>query len=123
MSALLSSASLFAARPADPLGDAVDWMTGTLLGTVATSACVIAIAFVGFQMLGGRLPVRRGLQVIVGCFLLLGAPLVAASLSGAWQRNAAPPVPPPATEQPDNPRGDLPPADYDPYAGASLRRD
>jgi type IV secretory pathway VirB2 component (pilin) len=83
------SNSLFTPRPAGPVESSIDWLTGTMLGTVATSVCVIAIAFVGFQMLSGKLPIVRGLRVIVGCFLLLGAPVVAASISGFRQRTRA----------------------------------
>ncbi|MCR2834759.1 TrbC/VirB2 family protein [Parerythrobacter lacustris] len=121
MTGLLASSSLFAPRPGNAVLGSVQWLTGTLLGTVAISLCVIAIAFVGFQMLSGRLPIMRGLRVIVGCFLLLGAPVVAASISGLWQQSSVPPAPP-ASQQNDDPRGDVPPAG-DPYAGASLRRD
>ena len=115
------SNSLFAPRAVAPVQASVDWLTGTMLGTVATSACVIAIAFVGFQMLSGRLPIMRGLRVIVGCFLLLGAPVVAASISGLWQQGSVSPDPL-ATQEADDPRGDLPSAG-DLNAGASLRRD
>lgn len=110
-------------RTADsPLSEAVGWLTGTLLGSVATILCVLAIAFVGLMMLSGRFPVRRGIQVVIGCFLLLGAPLVAMTFTGVWRSSAAAPPPVVATE-PEVPREDLPPANYDPYAGASLRRD
>lgn len=114
--------TMFERTSASPLGEAVAWLTGTLLGSVATILCVLAIAFVGLMMLSGRLPVRRGFQVVVGCFLLLGAPLIAVTFAGAWRQASSAP-PPVAIEQPVDPRGDLPPSDYDPYAGASLRRD
>lgn len=104
------------------LANAVAWITGTLLGTVATTACVIAVALVGFSMLAGRLPVRQGARVVLGCFILLGAPLIAAGIGGLWQPDRGPPPAPPAAAAAEDPRGDLPPADYDPYAGASLRR-
>ena len=104
-----------------PFDGAIGWMTGTLLGSVATTACVIAVAFVGMQMLAGRLPVRRGLMVVLGCFLLLGAPLVATALIALAGPGRAPP-PPSIAVVPEDPRGELPPADYDPYAGASLRQ-
>lgn len=102
---------------------AVDWLMGTLLGTVAVTLCVLAVAFVGLAMLGGRMPVRQGARVVVGCFLVLGAPIVAAAFGGAWQAVAAPPPLPPVVQSPTDPRSELPPANYDPYAGASLRRD
>ncbi len=60
------------------LGNAANWITGTLLGSAAITLCVLAIAFVGLMMLTGRLPVREGLRVVLGCFVLLGAPVIAA---------------------------------------------
>jgi len=70
-------------RPAtDPLTGSVDWLTGTLTGDLAAAISVLAIAFVGFSMLTGHIAIRRGLQVIVGCFVLLGAPVIAAGMLG-----------------------------------------
>ena len=78
----------------DPRGSsvivsAVQWMQGTLLGTVATVVAVIAIAVVGLMMLTGRINWRYGAVVILGCFILFGAAGIVggiqstASLSGA----------------------------------------
>ena len=39
---------------------ALEWIQGTLLGNVATTAAVIAVAVVGFLMLTGRIEWRRG---------------------------------------------------------------
>lgn len=118
-----STGSLFIPQGHGALENAVGWMTGTLLGSIATALCIIAIAILGLMMLTGRFPVRQGLRVILGCFLLLGAPVVAAAFGGIWQQaSSPPPAPSIAVSEPD-PRADLPPADYDPYAGASLRRD
>ena len=64
---------------------AVNWLQGTLLGTVATVAAVIAVAAVGFMMLTGRIDWRRGGIVILGCFILFGA----ASIVGGIQQAAA----------------------------------
>lgn len=60
----------------DPAGSgvivgAVHWLQGTLLGTVATVAAVIAVAVVGFMMLTGRINWRYSATVILGCFILL----------------------------------------------------
>lgn len=74
-------------------------------------------------MLTGRFPIRRGLHIVLGCFILLGAPMIAGaflSLTEGANQTAPPMQAPPVAE---TPRDDLPPADYDPYAGASLRRD
>lgn len=62
----------------DPQGSgvlvgAVTWMQDTLLGTVATTVAVIAVAMVGFMMLTGRMNWRYGAVVILGCFILFGA--------------------------------------------------
>lgn len=113
--------SLFEHSGAQPLGEASAWLTGTLLGGLATGICVIAVAVVGLTMMSGRLPVRDGLRVVVGCFVLLGAPVIAGALmydGAASEGFASLPIPEPASD----PRGELPPSNYDPYAGASLRR-
>jgi type IV secretion system protein VirB2 len=75
---------------ADPAGSgaivgAVNWLQGTLLGTVATVVAVIAVASVGFMMLTGRMNWRYGATVILGCFILFGA----ASIVGGIQSTAA----------------------------------
>lgn len=63
--------------------DAVTWLQGTLLGTVATVAAVIAVAAVGFMMLTGRMNWRFGATVILGCFILFGAASIVAGIQGA----------------------------------------
>ncbi len=73
---------------ADPAGSgvlvgAVNWLQGTLLGTVATTAAVIAIAVVGFMMLTGRINWRHGAVVIIGCFVLFGAASIVAGIRTA----------------------------------------
>ena len=68
-----------------PIVGAVQWLQGTLLGTVATVVAIIAVAFVGFMMLTGRMNWRYGATVILGCFILFGA----ASIVGGIQSAAA----------------------------------
>jgi type IV secretion system protein VirB2 len=58
---------------AGPILNAVTWVQDTLMGNVATTVAVIAIATVGFMMLSGRLNWRYGATVIIGCFILFGA--------------------------------------------------
>ena len=70
---------------ADPQGSgvivsAVQWLQGTLLGTIATVVAVIAVASVGFLMLTGRINWRYGATVIVGCFILFGAASIVAGI-------------------------------------------
>jgi type IV secretion system protein VirB2 len=72
----------------DPQGsgvvvNAMRWMQGTLMGTVATVAAVIAIASVGFLMLTGRINWRHGAVVILGCFILFGAASIVAGIQSA----------------------------------------
>ena len=63
--------------------NAVNWLQGTLLGTVATTVAVIAVAVVGFMMLTGRLNWRHGAVVILGCFILFGAASIVAGIRTA----------------------------------------
>ncbi|MFN3818960.1 MAG: TrbC/VirB2 family protein [Blastomonas sp.] len=70
---------------ADPAGSgvlvsAVQWLQGTLLGTLATVVAVIAVAAVGFLMLTGRINWRYGATVILGCFILFGAASIVAGI-------------------------------------------
>ena len=89
----LASIAMALATPAsaqddDPAGSgpivgAVHWVEGTLMGTVATVAAVIAVAVVGFMMLTGRMNWRHGITVIVGCFVLFGAASIVAGIRAA----------------------------------------
>lgn len=86
--ALLAASPALAAIPADPEGSgviigAVGWLQGTLLGTVATVAAVIAVASVGFMMLTGRINWRHGAVVILGCFILFGAASIVGGIRAA----------------------------------------
>jgi type IV secretion system protein VirB2 len=83
--AMLASPALAQDSFADPAGSgpivhAVNWVQGTLLGTVATVAAVIAVASVGFLMLTGRMNWRYGATVILGCFILFGAAAIVAGI-------------------------------------------
>ena len=77
----MPSAAFAQANPqgSGPIVSALSWLQGTLLGNVATSVAVIAVAMVGFMMLTGRLNWRVGATVIIGCFILFGS---AAIVSG-----------------------------------------
>ncbi|HEX8238822.1 MAG TPA: TrbC/VirB2 family protein [Allosphingosinicella sp.] len=113
---------------ADPGGSgalvaAVQWLQGTLLGTAATVVAVICVATVGLMMLSGRVDLRRGATVVLGCFILFGASSIAAGIQSAAGNDPGPAVaeadpwaPPPA--QPLQPQQPAVPAD--PYAGAAV---
>ncbi len=84
----LFSAASAQVRTADPQGSgpilaAVEWLQGTLLGNVATAVAIIAVAFVGFMMLTGRMNWRYGITVIVGCFVLFGAASIVSGIQSA----------------------------------------
>ena len=75
----------------DPQGSgvivsAVQWLQGTLLGTIATVVAVIAVAAVGFLMLTGRINWRYGVTVVVGCFILFGAASIVAGIQSTAQQ-------------------------------------
>lgn len=94
LTALALAAGISLSRPAwaqslaDPEGSgvvisAVEWLQGTLLGTVATVAAVIAVAIVGLMMLTGRINWRHGVTVILGCFILFGAASIVGGIRSA----------------------------------------
>jgi type IV secretory pathway VirB2 component (pilin) len=98
------------------------WIEGALLGSTASAVAIIAVAGLGILLLTGRVELRRGATVIMGCFILFGAPVIATRLyelatfadgssvpddSGPAQNAIPAPAPMPAPL-------------YDPYAGASV---
>jgi type IV secretory pathway VirB2 component (pilin) len=112
-----------------PILDAVMWVQGVLLGTVATAVATIAIAALGFLMLSGRMPVRRGMVAILGCFILFGASTMANTIRSGLSdvagtpepmpvAYAPPPAPVPPAPVPAAPRP--PPPAADPFAGAAV---
>ena len=95
------------------------WLQHLLLGGLATSVAVLAIAVAGTAMLTGRIDIRRGSTVILGCFLLFGAPTIATGLRNVLGTNGAiaENTPSPATKLPSMPPSTNP---FDPYAGATV---
>ncbi|NJM35813.1 MAG: hypothetical protein HC850_15210, partial [Rhodomicrobium sp.] len=83
-----SGPALAQTRAVDPQGSgpilaAAEWLEGTLLGNVATTVAVIAVALVGFMMLTGRINWRYGVSVIIGCFILFGATAIVSGIQFA----------------------------------------
>ena len=93
---------------------AVSWLEQLLTGQLATIAAVIAVAMIGFRMLYGDLSVRDGAKVVLGCFILFGAPVIARGLIGAIQGGRA--LAAPNSTQQDEA---LPPAPLAPQAPAA----
>lgn len=67
----------------DPVTSALLWMQAILLGPIATTLAVMAVAGIGFMMLTGRMNWRYGATVIIGVFIIFGAPRLVASLGGS----------------------------------------
>ena len=107
----------------DPSGSALvgatDWLRDLLLGQAGTTVAVVAVATVGLLMLSGRLAVKQGVTVVIGCFILFGAGTIADGLLTGGARSedmALPPPTPQVSYRPTVPK----PQPYDPYAGASV---
>ena len=85
LAALLAPSAAFAQDPAgsSPINSAFSWMQQTMLGTVATTVAVMAVAAVGFMMLTGRMNWRFGATVIIGVFIIFGAGSIVAGIQGA----------------------------------------
>lgn len=102
---------------------ATRWVEASMLGSLATIVAVMAVAWLGFLLLQGRLPARRGLSVLIGAFVLFGAGQIANGL----QTSGSDPVPSrsqPLSPKPLNvpqvrPQAASPAAGFDPYAGAA----
>lgn len=103
------------------VANAAGYVERLLQGSLATSIAVLAVAGLGFAMLQGRLSAREGGRILVGCFILFGAPVMAQGLldlvrygSGApaW-RDPVPISAPPVMAMP-------PPPDPDPYSAAAV---
>ena len=119
------TATYYSPAGTSALVDAVQWIQGVALGSLATIAATVAVATIGLMMLNGRLHVRRGAIAILGCFIVFGAPQIAAGILGTARLGSV--TPEAVGEQPQPVAGPAPAvpspapiAPYDPYAGASV---
>ena len=104
----------------------VVWLQSALLGSIATTIAIFAVASIGFLMLTGRIDLRRAAQVVFGCFIIFGASTIASGIIRAVEGrrsdpdlvSAALPPPPQLAPPPAIPTAAATP--YDPYAGAAL---
>jgi type IV secretion system protein VirB2 len=124
VAAAIQQASLADPPPVSAITAATDWISSTLFGPLATAVAIISVAWLGFAMLSGRIDIRRGLSVVLGCFLLFGARGIA---DGLWATAAGNGVST-AAAVPEPPNYSMPPRPanganaFDPYAGASIVR-
>lgn len=101
---------------------ALTWIESTLTGTVGTSLAVLAVGWFGLALLSGQASLRRGAMVVIGCFILFGAPSLARGLMGlAGNARDASAAPQASLVTPPPPAPPMPP-DFDPYAGAAVPR-
>lgn len=105
---------------------AAQWIESLVQGPLVVSIAILAIAAIGFSMLSGRISAPRGLTIVLGCFVVFGAPAIAHGIASAASKVAGesslePPIEvvrsePQFTPPPPSP----PPVNADPYAGASV---
>lgn len=69
---------------------AVEWLEATLLGSLATSIAVIAVAAIGFLLLTGRIQTRPAARVVIGCFIIFGAARISAGIMEIAARSSGP---------------------------------
>ncbi|WP_192645678.1 TrbC/VirB2 family protein [Sphingopyxis sp. OAS728] len=105
-----------------PIEDAIHWIQSVALGSTATMIAVIAVAAIGLLMLSGRLELRRGIVVVIGCFVLFGASGIVAVLTGSASSVRDRPVVTSNSQRPPTviPLPGSSTSNYDPYAGASV---
>jgi type IV secretion system protein VirB2 len=104
---------------------AASFVSGTLTGSLAAAVAIIAVGWFGLMVMAGRLSRRRGMQLILGCFIVFGAPLIASGIIQSLEGDESSPSVVPAQAPPllqvpvavQRPASSNP---YDPYAGAAL---
>ena len=122
VAAFTTQASLTDLPPTSAIASASGWVSDVLFGPLATGIAVIAIAWIGFAMLSGRIDLRRGLSVVLGCFLLFGARGIVDGLrleASSESTSVAGRTPPPPEFAHPKPAANTSNA-FDPYAGAAV---
>lgn len=120
--AVILQGSLSDTPPVSAISTAADWVSNLLFGPLATAIAVIAIASIGIALMSGRVDVRRGLSVVLGCFLLFGAKGIADGLKSAAISDTLPTI----ASVPSAPVYAAVPSTgnntnaFDPYAGAAV---
>lgn len=114
------NASNYVSGNASALTAAVGWIENLLLGSLATTISILAIAAVGMLMLTGHVPARRGGRTVLGCFILFGAGAIAHGLLDAATFVTSP-APVTISIPPYEAPTPVPaPAPSDPYEGAAI---
>lgn len=102
---------------------ATRWVEASMLGSLATVVAVMAVAWLGFLFLQGRIPARQSLSVVIGAFVLFGAGQIANGLqtigSDPAPTGSQPLSPSPLIVPQVRPQAASPATGFDPYAGAA----
>lgn len=61
------------AQDAAPVEGVLEWFVGVLQGTIARSFAIIAVCFLGFLAMTGRLAWMMAFSIIIGIALVFGA--------------------------------------------------
>jgi type IV secretory pathway VirB2 component (pilin) len=77
---------------ASPIAAALAWIQDVLLGSLANTLAVMAVAICGLGMLLGQVNWRSGLRVVMGCSLVFGAARIASGLLAAAEAGAGVPA-------------------------------
>ena len=61
------------AQSAAPVEGILDWFVGVLQGNVARSFMIIAVCFLGFLFLTGRMAWQGAISIVIGIAIIFGA--------------------------------------------------
>ena len=106
------------------LETAAEWIQNLLLGQFGTIIAVLAVAITGLNMLWGHISVKESARILLGCFILFGAPTIAQGLMSTVESTAGTiEITPPQTftTTPSMSAAPPPPTTinpFDPYTGA-----
>jgi type IV secretion system protein VirB2 len=64
----------------DPINSSVSWITGIFTGPLVTTVGIIAVVMIGIAALSGHLNKFQLLRVVLGLFIVFGAPQIAREL-------------------------------------------
>ena len=71
--ALALTPELAYAQSAAPVEGILDWFVGVLQGNVARSLAIIAVCFLGFLFLTGRMAWQGAISIVIGIAIIFGA--------------------------------------------------
>lgn len=113
--------SLFEAPEPSVIGAATEWCLSLVSGPLVTAIATVAVAGIGFAMLAGRMPMCRAVSAVIGIFIMAGASAVTIDKAPYETSRANISISPsPQTGQAGQGQMSAPPAQIDPYAGASV---